>query len=212
MAKKKIKTAVVNGVKISPQAVQFELDRLIKFYAEHGVSAEEVRGCMSLLSDKALEQAIGAKLLLERAEQLDIPLTASDIDAEVEKVISQVGGREKYEAALAAQGVSEKDFRREREKGAKVNKLVEQACASVAEPTDAEIAAFFESRRDAYAKENRTLVDAHDEIRDLLRHDARGKAMDAFVAELKAAAKIEYKTVDSPHHEHGCSCGCGHHH
>ena len=111
-----------------------------------------------------------------------------------------------------AQGVSEDGFRRELEKGAKVNKLVEQACASVAEPTDAEIAAFFESRRDAYAKENRTLVDAHDEIRDLLRHDARGKAMDAFVAELKAAAKIEYKTVDSPNHEHGCSCGCGHHH
>jgi hypothetical protein len=82
----------------------------------------------------------------------------------------------------------------------------------VAEPTDAEIAAFFESRRDAYAKENRTLVDAHDEIRDLLRHDARGKAMDAFVAELKASAKIEYKTVEAPHHEHGCSCGCGHHH
>ena len=143
MAKKKIKTAVVNGVKISPQAVQFELDRLIKFYAEHGVSAEEVRGCMSLLRDKALEQAIGAKLLLERAEQLDIPLTASDIDAEVEKVISQVGGRENYEAALAAQGVTEKDFRRELEKGAKVNKLVEQACSSVPEPTESEAEAFF---------------------------------------------------------------------
>ena len=196
----KIKTAVVNGAEISAEAVEFELERL------------EVRGCLGLLREKALEQAIGAKLLLDRSAELDIPVTAADVDAEVERVVAQIGGREAYLAALKAQGVSEDGFRRELEKGAKVNKLVEQACASVAEPTDAAIAAFFESRRDAYAKENRTLVDAHDEIRDLLRHDARGKAMDAFVAELKAAAKIEYKTVDSPHHEHGCSCGCGHHH
>ena len=208
----KIKTAVVNGAEISAEAVEFELERLVRFYSAHGASAEEVRGCLGLLREKALEQAIGARLLLDRSAELDIPVTAADVDAEVERVVAQIGGREAYLAALKAQGVSEEGFRRELEKGAKVNKLVEQACASVAEPTDAEIAAFFESRRDAYAKENRTLVDAHDEIRDLLRHDARGKAMDAFVAELKASAKIEYKTVEAPHHEHGCSCGCGHHH
>ena len=207
-----MKTAVVNGQEISAEAVNFELDRLVRFYMGHGMTMAEIRQNLPKLEAKALEQAIGAKLLLDRSAELDIPVTAADVDAEVERVVAQIGGREAYLAALKAQGVSEDGFRRELEKGAKVNKLVEQACASVAEPTDAEIAAFFESRRDAYAKENRTLVDAHDEIRDLLRHEARGKAMDAFVAELKAAAKIEYKTVDSPHHEHGCSCGCGHHH
>ena len=206
MAKKKIKTAVVNGVKISPQAVQFELDRLIKFYAEHGVSAEEVRGCMSLLRDKALEQAIGAKLLLERAEQLDIPLTASDIDAEVEKVISQVGGRENYEAALAAQGVTEKDFRRELEKGAKVNKLVEQACSSVPEPTESEAEAFFAAHKADDESAGKTFVDVRDSVRDLLRHQSRGKAMDAFMAELRAEAKVEYVENDDE-----CGCGCHSH-
>jgi len=38
-----------------------------------------------------------------------------------------------------------------------------------------------------------TLVDVHDQIKDLLRHEARGRAMDAFVAELRDQAKIEYK-------------------
>ena len=207
-----MKTAVVNGAEISAEAVEFELERLVRFYSAHGASAEEVRGCLGILREKALEQAIGAKLLLDRSAELDIPVTAADVDAEVDRVVAQIGGREAYLAALKAQGVDEASFRRELEKGAKVNKLVEQACASVADPTEDEIAAFYESRREAYAKTNRTLVDAHDEIRDLLRHESRGKAMDAFVAELKASAKIEYKTVASPHHEHGCSCGCGHHH
>ena len=32
-----------------------------------------------------------------------------------------------------------------------------------------------------------------DQIRDLLRHEARGRAMDAFVAELREKANIEYR-------------------
>jgi parvulin-like peptidyl-prolyl isomerase len=38
-----------------------------------------------------------------------------------------------------------------------------------------------------------TLVDVHDQIKDLLRHEARGKAMDAFVADLRDKAEVEYK-------------------
>ena len=51
----KIKTAVVNGAEISAEAVEFELERLVRFYSAHGASAEEVRGCLGLLRDKALE-------------------------------------------------------------------------------------------------------------------------------------------------------------
>ena len=32
-----------------------------------------------------------------------------------------------------------------------------------------------------------------DQIRDLLRHEARGRAMDAYVAELREKVKIEYR-------------------
>ena len=48
-------------------------------------------------------------------------------------------------------------------------------------------------------------------------HEARGKAMDAYVAELREKATIQYKEAK---HECGCGhdhghdheCGCGHHH
>jgi parvulin-like peptidyl-prolyl isomerase len=39
----------------------------------------------------------------------------------------------------------------------------------------------------------RTLVDVHDQVKDLIRHSARGRAMDKFVAELREKAVIEYK-------------------
>lgn len=312
-----MKTAVVNGQEISAEAVNFELDRLVRFYMGHGMTMAEIRQNLPKLEAKALEQAIGAKLLLDQAARLDIPVTEKDIDAEVARVVQQVGGEENYKKALAAQGISEADFRKELEKGARVNMLVNQACAHVADPTEDEVTAFYEAHKAEYVeppqvlcqhilvkgsndaaldkiKEIRerivndkadfaeeakkhsdcpsgaqggslgwfgrgmmvpefdkaafemkkgevsgvvttefgyhiiykadergggqqTIVDVHDQIKDLLRHEARGKAMDAYVAELREKATIEYKDVKHEcscghDHSHSHDCGCGHHH
>ncbi len=308
-----MKKAIVNGQEIGGEAVKFELDRLVRFYMSHGMSMDEVKKNLPKLEEKALDQAIGAKLLLDQAAKLDVPLSAAEIDGEVSKVIEQVGGPENYRKALAAQGVTEEQFRKELEKGAKVNKLVEQACSSVAEPTDDEVAAFYAAHKDEYVApeqvlcqhilvkgsddaaldkikdirarivdgkadfaeeakkhsdcpsgqqggslgwfgrgmmvpefdkaafemkkgevsgvvttqfgyhiiykadqkggEKQTLVDVHDQIKDLLRHEARGRAMDAYVAELRDKAQIEYKECCGKHlHGNGCGCTCGHHH
>jgi parvulin-like peptidyl-prolyl isomerase len=296
---KKMKTAVVNGQEISKEAVGFELDRLVRFYMGHGMTMEEVKENLPKLEEKALDQAIGAKLLLDRAAQLDLPVTADELDQEVEKVVTQLGGEENFKKALEAQKITEADFRRELEKGARVNRLVAQACAHVADPTEEEVAAFYEAHRSEYVEEPQvhcqhilvkseendlpeaksaafekiraireriveggdfaeeakkhsdcpsgqeggslgwfgrgmmvpefdkvafemnkgevsdivttqfgyhiiykadekggaqlTLVDVHDQIKDLLRHEARGRAMDAFVADLREKAAIEYK-------------------
>ncbi len=203
-----MKTAKVNGVAITSEAVQFELERLVKFYYAHGFKEDEIRKCLPELQEKALEQAIGAKLLLDRASSLEMTASAEEIDEEVRKVVEQLGGAEGYEKALAAQGLSEAALRKELEKGVRVNKLVAQACTGVDEPTEEDIAAFFEARKADYA--GRTIVDVHDQIRDLIRHDRRGRALDAFVKELRAAADVEY--VEDHGHGHDCGCGCHHGH
>ncbi|MBO4708892.1 MAG: peptidylprolyl isomerase [Kiritimatiellae bacterium] len=312
-----MKTAVVNGYEISAEAVNFELDRLVRFYMGHGMTMAEVKKNLPTLESRALEQAIGARLLLERASQIELPVAKKDVDAEVARVVEQVGGEENYKKALAAQGISEADFRKELEKGARVNMLVNQACAHVADPTEDEVTAFYEAHKQEYvvppqvlcqhilvkgandaaldkikdirerivagkadfaeeAKKHsdcpsgaqggslgwfgrgmmvpefdkvafemkkgevsgvvttefgyhiiykadekgggqQTIVDVHDQIKDLLRHEARGKAMDAFVAELREKATIEYKEAKHEcncghHHGDGHECSCGHHH
>ena len=308
-----MKHAIVNGVEISGDAVQFELDRLVRFYMSHGMTMDEVKRNLPKLEEKALDQAIGAKLLLDRAQELDIPLMAADIDAEVSKVVTQVGGPENYKKALDAQGITEVQFRKELEKGAKVNKLVEQAFSFFSDPTEDEVAKFYEAHKAEFvvphqvlcqhilvkgsddaaldkikairerivsggadfaeeAKKNsdcpsgqeggslgwfgrgmmvpefdkvafemkkgevsgvvstqfgyhiiykadekgggqQTLVDVHDQVKDLLRHETRGRAMDAFVAELRANAKIEYRECCGRHlHGKGEDCHCGCHH
>lgn len=189
-----MKKAFVNGVEIGSGAVQFELDRLVRFYESHGVSKDEIEKSRPLLEEKALEQAIGAKLLVDRAQQLDVPVTQADVDAEVSKVVAQVGGVDNYRKALEAQGLDEERFRRELERGAKVNKLVAQACSSAPEPTEEEVVAQWEANKAAWSEGGRrTLVDVHDRIKDLLRHAARGRVMDAFIAELREKADVRYE-------------------
>lgn len=294
-----MKKAFVNGVEIPEAAVNFELDRLVKFYMSHGMNVEEVKQNLPRLQEKALEQAIGARLLLEQADRLDIAVGADEIDAEVAKVVEQVGGEENFRKALEAQNVSEEEFRRELEKGAKVNALVNKACSGVGEPSEDEVAAFYEAHKNEYVEEEQvlcqhilvkteesdlpevksaalekilairqriadggdfaqeakehsdcpsgkeggslgwfgrgmmvpefdkaafemekgqvsdvvttqfgyhiiykadcrgggalTLVDVHDQIKDLLRHEARGRAMDVYMEDLRSKAVIEYK-------------------
>ena len=297
-----MKIAKVNGFEVNKQAVGFELDRLVRFYMSHGMTMQEIKDNLPKLQEKALDQAIGARLLLERSQQLDIAVSAADIDAEVAKVVEQVGGEENFRKALAAQNITDEAFRKELEKGARVNKLVEQACTGVEEPTEQEVTDFYEAHKSEYVSEpkvlcqhilvkvednstsdeksaafekilaikdriaaggnfaeeaqkhsdcpsgreggslgwfgpgmmvpefdkvafemkkgevsgvvttqfgyhiiykadekgggEQTLVDVHDQIKDYLRHGARGKAVDAFVAELREKAEIEFAEVE----------------
>ena len=168
----------------------------MKFYLEHGVKAEEIKPNLEKLLERAREQAIGAKLLLKRAEQLDMPVPDSELDAEIEKIVTQMGGRANFSRALAMQKMSEDELRAQVRKGCRVNALVRQACQGVPEPEEADVAEYFAAHKVEFTTEEGeqlTLVDVADQIRDLLRHEARGRAVDAFVAELREKATIEYK-------------------
>lgn len=153
-----MKQAYVNGEPIPREAVQYELDRLVKFYVSHGMSHEDVKKNLEKLMERAQEQAIGAKLLLARAEQLDLPVDPAAVDAQVDNVIRQLGGRENYVKALARQKMSEDDFRRELAKGCRVDALVQQACRGVPEPTEQDVAAFYEANRGAFVTSPQVLA------------------------------------------------------
>lgn len=185
-----MKLAIVNGQEISEDAIQFELARLIHFYKAHGLPEENLKANLESLREKAREQAIGAKLLLDEAARLEGAVSPADVDREVEKVVAHLGGAESFKAALDRQHLTEEAFRKDLERGVRVNRLVEQACSSVPEPTEEEIVAFFEAERKN--GETQTLVDRHDQIRDLLRHEARGRAVEIYVEELREKAHIEY--------------------
>ncbi|HNX36216.1 MAG TPA: peptidylprolyl isomerase [Kiritimatiellia bacterium] len=152
------KTVKVNGQVIPQEAIQFELERLVRFYAEHGMSQDQVRAQLPALVQKATEQAIGAKLLMDEASKFDFPVSEAEIDEQVVKIVEQVGGRSAFEAALAQQKTTEAVFREQLKRGRRVDKLVEKSVVGVAEPTEADIKTHFEEHREEYSKGERVLA------------------------------------------------------
>lgn len=148
----------VNGHVIPEDAVQFELERLVRFYTEHGLSQEQIRAQLPVLVQRATDQAVGTKLLLDEAARLDLPVSGAEIDEQLEKIVQQVGGREAFKSALAQQKINEAAFREQLKCGRRVDKLVEKAVAGVDEPTEADIQAHFAEHSDEFKTGERVLA------------------------------------------------------
>ena len=66
-------------------------------------------------------------------------------------------------------------------------------CGEVSDVIETQFGYHIILKTDEKAGGPQTLVDVADQIRDLLRHEARGRAMDAYVAELREKVTIEYR-------------------
>ena len=143
----------VNGNEIPTKAIEYELNRLIHFYAQHGVPEEQIRAQLPQLKDRATEQAVGTALLFEEAARLDVPVGDDEVEASLKRMADEAGGPDKLRAILEKQGQNMVELRNEIRRGKRVDKLVSQVTADVPEPTDAEAEAFFAAHRTEFGKE-----------------------------------------------------------
>lgn len=153
-----MKKAYINGVQVPPEAVQFELDRLVRYYVSHGMSRAEISKNLERFAEKAQEQAIGAKLLLDRADELDIPVPAAAVDAQVASLVRQLGSRKAFDEALKAKGISEESLRKDLAKGCRVDALVDQTCRNTPEPAKEEIENFYNSHKAEFSTGEQVLA------------------------------------------------------
>ena len=148
----------VNGVPITPEQIQFELERLVQFYATHGMPEDQIRKQLPEFVKQATEQAIGAFLLMEEATKLDIPVDDKEVDDQIQHIITHIGGQELFDKALAERKTSLADFREQIRRGRKVDKLVERVTADAPAPTEQDIRAHFDAHRGEYVKSERVLA------------------------------------------------------
>lgn len=152
------KTIKVNGDLIPESAIEFELERLTRFYVDHGMAHDNIRAKLPELIEQAQNQAIGTKLLLDQAAKLDIKVDEAAVDKQIADIVDQVGGQEAFQQALAAQKTSPEQFREEIRRGKRVEALVAKAAEGVPEPTEAEIKAYFDAHKAEFNKAERVLA------------------------------------------------------
>ena len=147
-------TIRVNGEEIPEAAVQFELNRPVKFYAKH-ISPEQIREQMGLLKKKAKEQAIGAKLLIAEALRLNLRAPPASVDARFNKMVDDAGGSEAFNELLGKQNLTEDILRESIGRGRQVDMLIEKITEGISDPTEAEMAEHFRKHAREYVKPDR---------------------------------------------------------
>ncbi|MCE9616216.1 MAG: peptidylprolyl isomerase [Lentisphaerae bacterium] len=151
-------TIRLNGQDIPPAAIEYELGRLVRFYREH-MSEAEILKQMDALREKAKEQAIGAKLLIDEAARLDLPVPEDDVRAKLKEIVASCGGQAEFEKLLKEQKVTEDVVRAGIIQGRRVDLLVDRLASGLSDPTEAELRAHFEKHADEYSRPARAAAE-----------------------------------------------------
>lgn len=144
----------VNGQLIPDEAVDYEMGRLIQFYSNH-MSEAAIREQLDVLKQKAREQAIGAKLLIDESLRLDIVVPDEDVAERLNEMVVRCGGREAFDALLKEQNLSEDVVRAGIIQGRRVDLLVDKVTETLSDPTEKEMEEHFRAHAREYAKPER---------------------------------------------------------
>jgi len=171
----------INGEPIPEQAVEYELRRLVQFYSQH-MSTEELKNQLPDMRKKAVEQVVGAKLLMMEADRLDIQVSNDEIDSRLKQMKDDVGGEAEYQDVLKKQGIDEGQIIEGIRRGKRMDKLIEKITEGIHDPTEEEIEKHFDEHAEDYYRQERVqaqhilLKPASDKLPD--RETTKSKLME----------------------------------
>lgn len=171
----------INGEPIPEEAVEYELRRLVQFYSEH-MTTEELKAQLPEMRKKAIDQVVGAKLLMMEADRLDIQVSPDDVSAKLAAMKVDVGGEDKFQEVLKKQNINESQVVDGIKRGKRMDKLIEQITQGLDDPTEQEIEEHFDQNAEDYFRPERVqaqhilLKPASDKLED--RETSKSKLME----------------------------------
>ena len=142
-------TIRVDGEEIPEEAVLYELGRLVQFYSQH-MPESEIRNQMPQLRRRAEQQALGARLLLDEVERLDIQVSLDEVENGLQEMVKRAGGREKFDEMLNQQNLTEESVKASIRRGKRVDKLVETITSGISDPAEDEMEQHFREHAEEY--------------------------------------------------------------
>lgn len=144
----------INGEPIPEEAVQYEMRRLVQFYSEH-MNTEELKAHLPEMKQKAVDQVVGAKLLMNEADKLDIQVPQKDVDARLKGMKDDVGGDDAFAEVLKKQNIDEAQVIDGIQRGKRMDLLIEQITQGLDDPTEDEIDKHFDEHAEDYFRQDR---------------------------------------------------------
>jgi parvulin-like peptidyl-prolyl isomerase len=146
---------LVNGEHVSDQEIDLVRRQIAMEQIEPPATLD---GDKADLDSMAREAVIARVLVKQEALRRDLPVPQEDIDKDVNEAMEECGGEEEFEKRLEEAGVTRDDFVKDITLRHKVDRLLDEVCKEVVEPSDSDARACYEANKNHFAIPERIRV------------------------------------------------------
>jgi peptidyl-prolyl cis-trans isomerase C len=136
------KVAVVNGVTISKDTYERELDFFIRRAAPGGQQIPDVQ--MAQMKNEVLESLIDRELLYQESKKKGIQVNSEEVSTQLQQIQSRYPNKEEFKKLLNNMGLSEADVQAQIERGMAIQQLIDKEVTEKIKISDEETKAFYD--------------------------------------------------------------------
>ena len=185
--------AKVNGVEISRDSYLQTLEQTVNMYQSQGVAISDDE-MIQAIKNQVIDGLISRQLILEAAINSGITIEDNLIDIEYQNTVSNLGGEEAFQIALADVGMDENTLRSNIKNSLIINKyLASEINTDNFSVSDEQVKVFYEqAKSDAgVGVEIPPLEEVSELIKSQLLSQMEQEAVNAKIESLKTSANIE---------------------
>ena len=136
------KVAVVNGVTISKNTYERELDFFIRRAAPGGQQIPDVQ--MAQMKNEVLESLIDRELLYQESKKKGIQVKSEAVSDQLQQIQKRYPNKEEFEKLLNNMGLTESDVHAQIERGMAIQELIDKEVTEKITVSDEETKAFYD--------------------------------------------------------------------
>jgi peptidyl-prolyl cis-trans isomerase C len=136
------KVAVVNGVMISKDTYDRELDFFVRRAAQGGQQIPD--GQMARMKDQVLESLIDRELLFQESKKKGIKVKTEAVSDQFQKIQQRYTNKEEFKKLLSNMGLTESDVQAQIERGMAIQELIDKEVTEKIKVSDEETKAFYD--------------------------------------------------------------------
>jgi peptidyl-prolyl cis-trans isomerase C len=137
------KAAVVNGVAISKDDFNREMDFYIKRASQQGQQVPQAQ--LGMMKSQVLDSLIDRELLYQETKKKGIKADAAEVDGELQKIKQRYAKEGEFEQLLSNMGLTEPDVRRQIERGLAIQQLIDKEVRTKVKIGDEEVKSYYDS-------------------------------------------------------------------
>ena len=137
------KAAVVNGVTISKDDFDRELDFFIKRANQRGQQVPQAQ--MGMMKKEVLDSLINRELLFQESEKKGIKINSQEVSDQFQKIQQRYSSKDEFKKLLKEMGLTESDVQKQISRGMAIQQLIDKEVGDKVKIGEEEVKSYYDA-------------------------------------------------------------------